>query len=250
MDEHLYDAFFRLERSHWWFVARQQILLRLTRRFLPPGGKFLDVGCGTGDYLETASREFDGHGIDCSATAVRICRERGLTNVTATTLEDLTEQPQAQFNAVMFFDVIEHLDDDTGTLAAARRVLVPGGVVMVTVPAYQFLWSRHDDENQHRRRYTARQLRARLKTAGYRVEMLTYFNTLLFPLAVARRTAQRFFPQPDYDELAMPRGWRNACLRRVFGVEAPFVKRASAYGLFPFGLSIAAVGRFVGGPVK
>jgi len=243
MDEQLYESFLRLERSHWWFVARQRILLDLTRRFVPPGGRILDVGCGTGYYLEEARREFDAHGIDFSETAVRMCHDRGLTSVTTRTIEEIAERSPGSFDAVMFLDVVEHMDDDVGALKTARQLLAPGGIAMVTVPAYMFMWSPHDDANRHRRRYIAKQLTAVLREAGFRIELATYFNTLLFPLALARRMAQRIVRQDDYDELAMPAPTVNHWLRRVFELETSVVRRAGPRGLLPFGLSIAAVGR-------
>ena len=247
MDEHLYEAFLRVERSHWWFVARQRILLDLTRRFVPPSGRILDVGCGTGYYLEEARREFDAHGIDFSETAVRMCHARGLTTVTNDTIDELAQRGTPPFDSVMFFDVVEHLDDDVGALNAARQVLAPGGLAMVTVPAYMFLWSPHDDANQHRRRYTASGLTRALTAAGFRIELVTYFNTFLFPLALGRRMAQRLLPRQDYDELALPSPWVNRWCRRVFESERSIVRAAGPRGLLPFGLSIAAVGRVASG---
>ena len=247
MDERLYEAFLRLERSHWWFVARQRILLDLTRRFVPPGGRILDVGCGTGYYLEEARREFDAHGIDFAETAVRMCYARGLTTVTNDTIDELAQRGTPPFDAVMFLDVIEHLDDDMGALTAARRVLKPGGLTLVTVPAYMFLWSPHDDANQHRRRYVASGLTRLLIAAGFRIELVTYFNTFLFPVALVHRMVQRLFPHRDYDELALPSTWVNRWCRRVFESETSIVRGAGPHGRLPFGLSIAAVGRVAAG---
>ena len=243
MDEQLYDAFLRLERTHWWFVARQRILLDLTRRFVRPGGRILDVGCGTGFYLEAVRGEFDAHGIDFSDTAVKMCHDRGLTSVTTETLEGLAAREPSTFDAVMFLDVVEHMDDDVGALKLARRLLVPGGITMVTVPAYMFMWSSHDDMNQHRRRYVVSGLKSAMCVAGFNVELATYFNTLLFPLALARRFSQRVSRRDDYDELALPPRLLNSFLRRVFELEARLVPRAGRNGLLPFGLSVAGIGR-------
>lgn len=242
MDEQLYHDFLGVERSHWWFLARREILFDLVRRFVPPGSSFLDIGSGTGFFLERLLTEYRAFGLDASETAVRMCHERGLDTVICGTIRDPRVAERSPFDAAGYFDVIEHLDDDVGALRDARDLLRPGGVVIVTVPAYMFLWSEHDVKNHHRRRYTAPRLRAVLEEAGFRVELLTYFNTLLFPLAVARRLGTRVLRAPIDNEFAPMHPAVNEAFRRVFAIERRFVPRCGRVGM-PFGLSIAAVGR-------
>jgi hypothetical protein len=127
-------------------------------------------------------------------------------------------------------------------------VLRDNGVVFVTVPAYQFLWSAHDDLNNHRRRYVARQLRGVVESAGFRVEVLAYFNSLLFPAAVARRLGGRLLGSRISREFEPVTPWLNEVMRRVFVAERGIVRRAGTSRFafrFPFGLSILCVGRRV-----
>ena len=242
MDAVLYRQFQELEREHWWFVARREILLAVLRQHARVGGRFLDVGCGTGYRLERARESFDAWGIDASPIALEMCRERGLERVALGSAEDLTGVGGERFDVAGLFDVIEHLDDDAAALRNVHDVLVPGGVVVVTVPAYMFMWSAHDVVNQHRRRYVRGQLGRVLAGAGFRVEKLTYFNARLFPAALVTRAAKRIVGGSGSD-FALPSPRVNRMLTRAFAGEAPRVLAAGTAGGFPFGLSILAVGR-------
>ena len=244
MDDILYRQFQALEREHWWFVARREILLAVLRQHARVGGRFLDVGCGTGYLLERVRESFDAWGIDASPIALAMCRERGLDRVALGSAEDLAGVGEERFDAAGLFDVIEHLDDDVAALRNVHGVLVPGGVVVVTVPAYMFMWSKHDVVNQHRRRYVRGQLGRVLAAAGFRVEKLTYFNTRLFPAAFVTRMAKRVTGAQESD-FSLPSPRVNRLLTRTFAGEAARVLKARTAGGFPFGLSILAVGRRV-----
>ena len=242
MDEQLYHSFLRVERSHWWFQARRDILFDVVQRFLPADASFLDVGSGTGFFLEQLATKYRAFGLDMSDIAVRMCHERGLNSVILGTIQDARGSSGAPFDGVGFFDVIEHLDDDVAALVEARDLLKPGGVVLVSVPAYMFLWSDHDALNQHRRRYVAPQLRSVLERAGFRLELLTYFNSLLFPLAATHRLASKIGSAPTQSEFDSLPGPVNSLFRRIFALERGIVRRCGTRGM-PFGLSILAVGR-------
>ena len=242
MDEQLYHDFLRVERSHWWFQARRDILSDVVERFLSPGDSFLDVGSGTGFFLEHLATKYRAFGLDMSETAVQMCRERGLGTVTLGAIRDARHSSGMPFDAVGFFDVIEHLDDDVTALTEARDLLRPRGIVLVSVPAYMFLWSDHDALNNHRRRYVAPQLKDVLERAGFEVELLTYFNSLLFPLAATHRIASRIGGAPTQTEFDALPATLNTLFRRIFALERGIVRRCGARGL-PFGLSILAVGR-------
>ena len=242
MDPSLFTTFAAVERSHWWFTARRDIVLTVAQRFLPEGAPILDVGCGTGYFLEGAGNRYDAWGVDPSPLAVDLCRARGLERVVQGSAYDLSAVADRRFEAAFFLDVIEHLDDDARALREAMRVLAPGGLVIITVPAFMFLWSEHDVVNQHRRRYRRPHLAALLGEVGLGVERLTYFNFFLFPLATADRLASRLARRRVEAELTVPRPWVNRLMGGTFRSERGRVSDPER-GAFPFGLSLLAVGR-------
>ena len=234
----MFAAFARVERSHWWFGARRDIVLGVLANHVQPGARLLDVGCGTGFFLEAAGERYDAWGVDPSATAVRLCHERGMTQVVEGTAEALPVT--GLFDAVLFLDVLEHLDDDLAALAEARRHLAPDGIVLATVPAHMALWSDHDVVNQHRRRYSKAQLHHQLLAAGLEIRQLTYFNSYLFPAAVAERVSRRLVKRPADTLLPLPPAPLNRAMRRIFSLEQRRLARPRP-GTFPFGLSVLAV---------
>jgi len=240
MDAVMYEQFLAVERSHWWFRARREILLGVVGRLAPAGSPVLDVGCGTGFFMEALGRTHSVVGLDSAPVAVSMSRARGLTGVHAGSANDLSAVQDERFSVVTLFDVIEHLDDDLGALRGAFGALAPGGHVVVTVPAYPSLWSYHDERNQHRRRYRRRPLVARLREAGFEPVQATYFNCALLPLAWLARSWRRGMGKPPADEFALPWGPVNGLFRLIFQAEKPWLVRG---GRLPWGLSILAVGR-------
>ena len=240
MDETLYHRFLEVERTHWWFRARRDILTGLAAKLVPKGGTVLDLGCGTGYFLEALPPGCEAWGVDFSPLAVRMSQERGLARVRVGTTEDLSAVNDRRYDLATLLDVIEHLDDDLGALKRAREVLKPGGRILVTVPAYAWMWSRHDELNHHRRRYTRPQLGDVMKRAGFDLEQLTYFNCHLFPIAWAVRAWRRWTRNTVANEFALPAPWLNGLLHRVFLSER---RRIVAGGSYPHGLSVLAVGR-------
>jgi SAM-dependent methyltransferase len=246
VDAQLFTTFAAVERTHWWFTARRDILLLVTERNVAPGAAILDVGCGTGYFIEAVHDRYEAWGIDPSPIAVRMCRERGLERVVQGTAYDLSSVGERRFDAVYFLDVIEHLDDDARALGEAKRVLRPGGVVVITVPAFKFLWSDHDVVNQHRRRYDRPGLAALLDKVGLKAERLTYFNFYLFGLAGMDRLASRFLRRRVSAELRVPNPLINRLMGNTFRSERYRVADSSRRP-FPFGLSLLAVARKTGG---
>ena len=246
MERDFYRRYFEIEDRHWWFVGRRAVFLRVLDRHYrptaPSDSTVLDVGCGTGTMLGHLARYGRTHGVDASAEAVSLCRERGVSGVVQADGVPLPFET-ASFNLVTALDVIEHVDDDVELLLDLRRVTRPGGMLLVSVPAYRFLWGPQDEISHHKRRYTASLLRERLLAAGWSLERLTYFNTLLFPpIAAIRllRRDQRGELRSDF-EMTKP-GRLNAVLARVFASEAPLVERAD----LPFGVSILGLARNAG----
>ena len=247
MDPSLYHRFFEVEDRHWWFVGRRAVVGALIEQALGSSDgasrRILDVGCGTGGMLPLLSRFGRVTGTDSEPLALDYCRRRGFEDVH---LQEGFTAP-APFDVVTLFDVLEHVPDDVGFLEWIRKLLTPDGRLILTVPAFQFLWSRHDDLNRHQRRYRKLDLTAALQRGGFRVERMTYFNFWLFPAAVATRAGGRRDTQgvndvaTDADEILKPLriGALNPLLTRVFASEAGLVRRVD----LPFGVSLGAVAR-------
>jgi SAM-dependent methyltransferase len=249
MDAFLYDQFADIERRHWWFVARRRIVASVLRRMFPPAEdrRILDVGCGTGGMLDMLT-EFGSVvcGMDMSEQAIEYCRHRGLAErvqLYCGALPDDMPPSTAAWDVITAFDVIEHLDDDEKTLRDVFSVLAPGGTFVVTVPAFEFLWGPHDDLNHHRRRYTSAMLRGRLQRAGFEMERLTYFNSILFPaiaaVRVGRRALARGRQREPKSDFTMPPKVVNGALTSLFAGEAIALSRMS----LPVGVSLLAVAR-------
>jgi SAM-dependent methyltransferase len=226
------------DRAHWWFLGRRAVILAEMDRRLPAGpARLAELGCGSGGMLEALSRFGTAVGVETDAALRARAQERGL-DVRAGALPDAIPLDPGRWDAVCLFDVLEHVDDEAGALAACRRLLVPGGCLFVTVPAYAWLWSRHDELLGHRRRYTANALRQVAERAGFAVERLTYFNTLLAPPIMAVRIVRAALRRPGHD-LDRPAPWLNRALASCFSAEARLLGWMSP----PFGISILLAAR-------
>jgi SAM-dependent methyltransferase len=226
------------DRAHWWFLGRRAVILAEMARRLPAGGSRLaELGCGSGGMLEAIGRFGAAVGIETDPALRAHALARGL-DVRAGSLPEAIPLEAGAWDAVCLFDVLEHVDDEAGALAACRRLLGPRGRLFVTVPAYRWLWSRHDELLGHRRRYTARRLRGAVEAAGLAVERLTYFNTLLAPAVMAVRLARAALRRPGHD-LDRPAAPVNRALAACFAAEARLLRWMSP----PFGISLLLVAR-------
>jgi len=201
---------------------------------LPSSPRILDVGCGTGRNLQEYARLGQAEGVDLSPLAVDFCHRGGLAGVRQAGLERLPFE-DGSFDLLCATDVLEHVDDDGGALRELRRVAVPGATLLVTVPAYGWLWSHHDDSHGHRRRYTRRGIVARAEAGGWRCRRATYFNSvLLAPIALVR-VVQRFTGEPGRTDYDLTPGFAGKALELIMRGEA----RAIGAGLaFPAGVSV------------
>lgn len=226
------------DRRHWYFRGRLAVLLGVLERVVPPPPcRLLELGCGTGNVLQALGRFGEAVGVERDPELRAVGRAAGL-DIRSGVLPDDVPLPDAWADVVLLLDVIEHLDDDAAGVGAARRVVRPGGRVIVSVPAYAWLWSGHDVALGHRRRYTARGLRTVLGHAGLRVEHVGYFNTVLFPAIAGVRLAKRLAGGGGHDLHRAPAPV-NEALARLFALERHVVLRPG----LPFGSSILAVAR-------
>ena len=191
MEEWRYRELYELEDRHWWFRSRRRVVRALLQRAaLGPSPRILDAGCGTGRNLVEYATLGEVEGVDFSAEAVEFCRLRGLGGVRQAALEQLPFESD-RFDLIVATDVVEHLEDDRLALAELGRVAAPGGRLVLTVPAYTWLWSQHDESLHHKRRYTAGRMRTQLVAAGWTPSFVTYFFTALLPGVAAVRAFRR-----------------------------------------------------------
>jgi SAM-dependent methyltransferase len=230
------------EDRHWWYRGRRTVLDVVVAGlgFSEPA-RILDAGCGSGRNMVELARHGSATGIELSATSVALARDRGAGEVVA---GSILEMPFAEdsFDLAVSLDVIEHLEDDLAALRELRRVVAPGGSLLVTVPAYQWLWSGHDEINHHHRRYTRRSLQRVAEQAGWRQTRTTYFNSLLLPVAIVLRVLDRVNTKTTESSLDLwvPPEPLNWVLERPLALEAALIKRG---GRIPAGLSLLAVFR-------
>ncbi len=242
MKEHTYPIMFRVEQSHWWYTGRRKILAdfveEICRRVTDRRPRILDVGCGTGANLLMLSQFGDAEGVDVSEDALAFCRERGLEKVRLGAAEELPYK-DGTFDLVTAFDVVEHIDDDLGGLREMRRVLRPGGRVLLFVPAFMFLWGLQDDVSNHRRRYRLPELQRVLEQAGFEIERTTYANITFFLPILMMRQLMRVTGIKAASENNINVSALNGVLGSLFGAESWFLKRMN----LPFGVSGLCVAR-------
>jgi SAM-dependent methyltransferase len=246
MKEHTYPIMFRVEQSHWWYTGRRKILAdfveAICREVTDRRPRILDVGCGTGANLLMLSQYGDAEGVDVSEDALAFCRERGLDKVRLGAAEELPYE-DGTFDLVTALDVVEHLDDDLAGLREMRRVLRPGGRVLLFVPTFMFLWGLQDDVSNHRRRYRLPELQRVLEQAGFEIERTTYANITFFLPILAMRQLMRLTGIKADSENNINVSALNGVLGGVFGAEGWFLKRMN----LPFGVSGLCVARVKSG---
>lgn len=238
MDRSAYASMSAQEGRHWWFVARRAILDSLIRTRIAPrdGARILEAGCGTGGNLTMLARHGTVDALEYDAQARAIASARGVGRIETGMLPGGIGFDGASYDLIAILDVLEHVEEDVASLAALRTRLAEGGRLLLTVPAVPWLWSNHDVIHHHKRRYTRAHLRRVAEAAGLKVEAIGYFNSLLFPLAMAMRIVDRLFGRGQALD-AQPSPPVNAALRRIFGWERHLLGRVR----FPIGLSLYAI---------
>jgi SAM-dependent methyltransferase len=244
METYIYDVI-NLD-GWWWEVGRRALARRLIEHYAPVGSngvrpRILEIGCGSGALLQDLQEKNTVYGMDVADEALKICRERGLDCVS---LADVTALPYADesFDTVVAIDVLEHIDDESAALREVNRVLKPGATLIVTVPAFQMLWSRRDVDHHHKRRYSVKEIRRRIREGGFRVLKATYINLpVFFPLFFMLKTGHLSANDTtsvsrDFGIVPKP---VNSALSRLMEAEAQITPHVN----LPFGSSIACVGR-------
>lgn len=243
MDAEYEIRYHRLEEKNWWFVARRQMILQLVKR----GGfkkdiKILEIGCSGGSLIKfLIQNKFSNiTGIDLSDRAIEWCKKRGVENVRV--MDGMkTLFKDNEFDLVIVSDVLEHMKEDSMALAEWWRILKPGGTLVVFVPAFDFLWSSHDEINHHYRRYSKSDLEKKLKKANFGILYGSYWNfCLFFPVSLSRlwqRTRNRAGKSKDQLHFL------NPLVNQILATVLQFENQLLRFLRFPFGVSVYAVCR-------
>ncbi len=243
--QYLYD----LEAQFWWFAGMRKITAALLDPLLAEkrDGVILDIGCGTGGNLEWLRRYVgDGRiiGLDFVDTALHFCQQAGAQILVQASATDLPFAAEA-FDLVTSFDVLEQLGGsaDERAMHEMYRVLRPGGVAFVRVPAYEWMKSGHDAALNSQHRYTLGEMRGKLERAGFKIRRATYANSLLLPVVMMRRLVLKRlgFADSGSDVKPLPPHlqWLNHGLERVLRAEANWLQRSVRR--LPCGLSAICV---------
>lgn len=235
MERVVYDRMAAHDSTHWWYRARREILADYVARYagLPAEARILEIGCGTGHNLPMLARFGAVDAIEIDAAAREIASARLGKPIATAPLPQLAGIDRASYDLIAVLDVVEHIEDDVAALEAMAECLKPGGKILITVPAHQWMWSAHDVVNHHHRRYSKATLDAAIRGAGLTHNGLRWFNSLLFPAAVAARLAGKLTGKDDSDD-SPPARPLNAAFERIFGLERHLVGRLP----LPPGLSI------------
>jgi SAM-dependent methyltransferase len=238
MDRSIYERMEEVDGRHWWFVARRRILHNLIARRVSSRKKLriLEVGCGTGSNIPMLRAFGTVDAIEPDDPARAVAMARTGAPIQGGYLPDGVQLEDGAYDLIVLLDVLEHIPDDVGALAALKPKLAPGGRILLTVPAMPWLWSAHDVAHHHHRRYTWKKLKNALGAAGFRPRHRSHFNSLLFPVIAAARGIGKLTGREGGDD-ALPSRGVNGMLKGIFGAERLWIGRVPV----PFGVSLAVV---------
>jgi SAM-dependent methyltransferase len=238
MERVVYQQMAELDQRHWWYRARREVLAALIRRAAPPppNARLLEIGCGTGHNLAMLGEFGTVDALELDEEARTLAELRLGGPVMSAPLPELAGVPDGHYDLVGAFDVIEHIADDAAALASIAAKLRRGGKLVMTVPAHAWMWSAHDVVNHHQRRYSKSALKRLIAASPLKLDRIGYFNSLLFPLAVADRLSSKLRGNGQAD-LKLPPAPINAALEKAFGAERHLIARLP----LPPGLSLFAV---------
>lgn len=228
-----------LEDHYWWFVGRRLLALQLLRMHSATQPMVLDLGCGTGAVSHAMDEFARTSGLDFNLKALAYCRDRGLKNLTQGDAQRLPYQIES-FDAVTALDVFEHLKDDETAFDEVFRILRPGGVLVLSVPAFKTLWGPHDVALHHFRRYRRSEVSRKLEDAGFEIVKNSYSVFFLFPLVALSRLVEKLKHGPAKASLPIFPKWLNRLLIGIQSAEANLIVKSMN---LPWGSSVVAVAR-------
>lgn len=230
---------FELEDRYWWFTARRALAIACLDQFAAENPAILDLGCGTGAVLQELAPRGWAVGMDLSPHALAFCQTRQLKRLVCGDAQHIPFA-DASFDAVIALDVLEHVPDDRAAFHEIARVLKPGGILVLNVPAFGWLWGPHDVALMHFRRYRRSDVASRLAEAGLHAERLSYSVFWLFPVVIFMRVIEKLRRGPAKAKLPPAPGPLNRWLERLMHAETRRIRQGRRY---PWGSSVVGVAR-------
>jgi SAM-dependent methyltransferase len=239
-----------LESGHFWFEARNRIVLWALQEYLPRAESFLEIGCGTGFVLSSIRTRFPTvriSGSEISIDGLPFAAAR-LPGVDLFQMDARSIPFDSEFDGIGAFDVLEHIEEDRLVLRQIWRALKPGGTVLISVPQHPRLWSAIDEHSFHKRRYTRKELAGKLREAGFQVLRLTSFVSLLLPFLLLSRLRLKRYTKTIAPGAALEiNPVLNQFFSSVLGFERLLIERGVA---LPLGGSLFAAARRPGAEVS
>ena len=239
MQPETYEILNNIEDSHWWFKGRRDIIDHtISSIHLPEAPKILEIGCGTGGNLKTLAKHGDVTAIEMNDTALDIAKCRNIAPVLPGSLPDCLPKLDHNWDLIALFDVIEHIDNDLAALQACTKLLSHSGYIVLTVPAFMSLWSQHDVDNHHKRRYRITDITNLAEACELRINFISYFNFWLFPPTAAAKLVRKFLPYKEtWGDMKLPPSLINSAFAKILYSEKKLIQKWKV----PYGTSIIAV---------
>lgn len=240
MEQNAYTKMYKYEQTHWWFVARRAIIKSVIENNIDITSpiRILEIGSGTGGNHGLLSSFGQLTCIEPNKIAAQLSEKRYGHKVINQCLENISiDQFKEPFDLIVLLDVVEHIAAPQETLEVINDLLSDKGKVLITTPAYQFLWGPHDIEHHHHRRYNKKNLILLLRSCGLSTQKISYFNSLLFPLVLFSRLVNKIFKRHVLKDSKMPPDVLNSGLKKIFSLEKYIINRFN----IPFGCSILAI---------
>lgn len=240
MDPKSYTEIAEIQLGHWWFVGRRAIIRDLVSSMrLTQPAKILEVGCGPGGNLKMLNEFGFVKAFEMSEDAISMAKKQtyNFFDIKLGSCPNNIPFERELFDLICMFDVLEHIEEDGETLLALKKLLKENGKIIITVPAYQWLYGAHDKLLHHKRRYSFNELRSKIENSGYKIEKLSYFNSILFPIALAVRMYEKIHSSSRPSGGSTPNSLVNHLLCNLFKSEKYLLR----YLTLPFGVSLVGI---------